>query len=89
MPSKELEALTERAINSGFDFTDFWAVDFDYSHGRPFNHDWQTCRTRKDRSLPTVSDLGYEYTTKGPHTVCVKVVDVFGCGTSITVEVPA
>jgi adenine-specific DNA-methyltransferase len=89
VPTKELEALKERAINSGFDFIDFWAVDFDYSHGRPFNHDWQAYRTRKDRSLPTVSNLGYEYSSKGKHTACVKVVDVFGCDTSITVEVPA
>jgi len=89
VPSKELAALKERAINSGFDFIDFWAVDFDYSHGRPFNHDWQAYRTRKDRSLPTVSDLGYEYSSIRPHTACVKVVDVFGCDTSITVEVPA
>lgn len=89
VPTKELEALRERAINSGFDFIDFWAVDFDYSHGQAFNHDWQAYRTRKDRSLPTVSDLGYEYSSKGAHTACVKVVDVFGCDTSITVEVPA
>ncbi len=88
VPTRELEALRERAVNSGFDFIDFWAVDFDYAHGRPFNHDWQAYRTRKNRSLPSVSDVGYEYGSKGPHTACVKVVDVFGCDTSITVEVP-
>ena len=88
VPSKELMALKERAVESGFDFIDFWSVDFDYKDGQPFNHDWQAYRTRKDRSLPTVSNLGYEYSTPGPHTACVKVVDVFGCDTSITVEVP-
>ena len=36
VPSKELEALKERAIKSGFDFIDFWAVDFDYQDGQPF-----------------------------------------------------
>lgn len=88
VPTKELLALKERAVKSGFDFIDFWAVDFDYKHGQPFNHDWQAYRTRKNRSLPVVSDLGYEYSTAGPHTACVKVVDVFGCDTSITVKVP-
>ena len=88
VPTNELMALKERAINSGFDFIDFWAVDFDYKHGQSFNHDWQAYRTRKNRSLPTVSDLGYEYSTPGSHTACVKVVDVFGCDTSITVKVP-
>ncbi|MBN1842385.1 MAG: site-specific DNA-methyltransferase [Deltaproteobacteria bacterium] len=88
VPSKELEALKERAIKSGFDFIDFWAVDFDWRDGKPFEHHWQDYRTRKDRSLKTVSDFGYDkYPKKGVYTACVKVIDVFGCDTSITVEI--
>lgn len=87
VPGKELEALKERAIRSGFDFIDFWAVDFDWHEGKPFEHHWQDYRTRKDRSLKTVSDAAHTYAKKGRHTLCVKVVDVFGCDTSITVEV--
>ncbi len=87
VPTKELEALKERAVKSGFDFIDFWAVDFDWHPGKPFNHHWQDYRTRKDRSLKTVSDAGHVYEKSGKHTICVKVVDVFGCDTSITLEV--
>lgn len=87
VPSKELEALKERAVKSGFDFIDFWAVDFDWQPGKPFNHHWQDYRTRKDRTLKTVSDAGFEYPKKGKYTACVRVVDTFGCDTSITVEV--
>ena len=87
VPSKELEALKERAVKSGFDFIDFWAVDFDWHPDKPFNHHWQDYRTRKDRSLKTVSDAGHTYEKAGKHTVCVKVVDVFGCDTSISLEV--
>jgi adenine-specific DNA-methyltransferase len=87
VPSKELEALKERAVKSGFDFIDFWAVDFDWHPGKPFNHHWQDYRTRKDRSLKTVSDAGHAYEKAGTHTICVKVVDVFGCDTSITMDV--
>ncbi len=87
VPGKELEALKERAVKSGFDFIDFWAVDFDWRPGQPFHHDWQDYRTRKDRSLKTVSDAGHIYGQPGKYTICVKVVDVFGCDTSITVEV--
>jgi DNA modification methylase len=88
VPSKELEALKERVIKSGFDFIDFWAVDFDYKDGQPFEHNWQAYRTRKDRSLPTVSNYGFDkYPRNGKHTACVKVVDIFGCDTSIPVEV--
>ena len=87
VPEKELTALQERALNSGFDFIDFWAVDFNYHPDQPFNHHWQAFRTRKDRSLPTVSDQGYTYDAKGEYTACVKVIDVFGADTSITVPI--
>ncbi len=87
VPTKELDALKERAVKSGFDFIDFWAIDFDWHEHKPFVHHWQDYRTRKDRSLKTVSDAAHIYPKAGKHTVCVKVVDVFGCDTSITVEV--
>lgn len=87
VPTRELDALKERAVKSGFDFIDFWAVDFDYRNGGPFNHHWQDYRTRKDRSLKTVSEQHYVYSRKGRYTACVKVVDVFGCDTSVTVPV--
>ena len=87
VPGKELEALRERAVTSGFDFIDFWAVDFDWRPGQPFHHDWQDYRTRRDRSLKTVSDAAHVYEKKGKHTICVKVVDVFGCDNSIAVPV--
>jgi adenine-specific DNA-methyltransferase len=88
VPTKELEALKERAVKSGFDFIDFWAVDFNYHDDKPFEHHWQDYRTRKDRSLKTVSDAAYDkYPKPGVYTACVKVVDVFGCDTSITVKV--
>jgi DNA modification methylase len=87
VPTKELEALQERAVKSGFDFIDFWAVDFDFHDGQPFNHHWQDYRTRKDRSLKTVSEQRYVYPKKGHYTACVKIVDIFGCDTSVTVGV--
>jgi very-short-patch-repair endonuclease len=87
VPTKELEAIRERAIKSGFDFIDFWAIDFNWQPGKPFTHDWQDYRTRKDRSLKTISDAGYIYPAPGKYTACVKVVDTFGCDTSITVEI--
>lgn len=87
VPERELEALQERAIKHGFDFIDFWAVDFDYRDGQPFKHHWQAYRTRKDRSLPTVSDQEFSYEKPGRYVACVKVVDTFGCDTSITVPI--
>ena len=87
VPTRELESIKEHAIKSGFDFIDFWAVDFDWKPDSPFNHHWQDYRTRGDRALKTVSDAGFKYPARGTYTACVKVVDVFGSDTSITVEV--
>lgn len=87
VPTKELEMLQERALENGFDFIDFWAVDFNWAPSRPFNHHWQDFRTRRDRSLKTVSNASFNYEKAGRYIACVKVVDVFGCDTSIMVEV--
>ena len=87
VPAKELKAWKDRAAKSGFDFIDFWAVDFDWRPGQPFHHHWQDYRARKDRTLKTISDAEFDYPRKGAYTACVKVVDTFGGDTSITVAV--
>jgi DNA modification methylase len=86
VPSRELDALKERAVKSGFDFIDFWAVDFDHQEGQPFKHHWQDYRLRKDRSLKLASDCKHRYADVKPHTICVKVIDVFGCDTSVLLQ---
>ena len=86
-PEKEIVALRERAVNSPFDFIDFWAVDFESREGKPFEHHWQDFRTRKDRSLKTETDIGWEYDKSGKKSICVKVIDVFGVDTTTVIEV--
>ena len=86
-PEAEMEELRERAVKSPFDFIDFWAVDFEWRDGKPFEHHWQDFRTRKDRSLKTRTDIGWEYSKKGTHQICVKVIDVFGVDTTTVIQV--
>ncbi len=86
-PENELDDLCKQTVRSAFDFIDFWAVDFDYSPDKPFEHHWQDFRTRKDRSLKTCTDLGWQYETPGKHRIAVKVIDVFGVDTTIVLEV--
>ncbi|BCW94665.1 MAG: hypothetical protein KatS3mg018_0147 [Fimbriimonadales bacterium] len=86
-PEKEMAALRERAVKSPFDFIDFWAVDFEWREGKPFEHHWQDFRTRKDRSLKTCTDIGWQYQIPGKHQICVKVIDVFGVDTTTVIEV--
>ena len=85
-PESEMAALRERSIKAPFDFIDFWAVDFAWSDDKPFEHHWQDFRTRKDRSLKTTTDIGWEYSAGGKHRICVKVIDVFGVDTTIVID---
>jgi len=87
VPEKELQELRRRAVKSPFDFIDFWAVDFEWREGKPFEHHWQDFRTRKDRSLKTRTDIGWQYATKGTHYVGIKVIDVFGVDTTTVIQV--
>jgi len=87
VPEKELQELRARAVNSPFDFIDFWAVDFEWREGKPFEHHWQDFRTRKDRSLKTRTDIGWRYATQGTHQICIKVIDVFGVDTTTVIKV--
>jgi len=88
-PEAEIEELRKRALKSPFDFIDFWAVDFEWREGKPFEHHWQDFRTRKDRSLKTKTNIGWEYQTGGKKKICVKVIDVFGVDTTAVVEAEA
>ena len=87
VPERKMEALRERAVRSPFDFIDFWAVDFEWREGKAFEHHWQDFRTRRERSLQTKTDAGWQYETKGKHQICVKVIDVFGVDTTTVIEV--
>ncbi|MFN8496720.1 MAG: site-specific DNA-methyltransferase [Anaerolineae bacterium] len=82
--AKQAAALHERAVSAPFDFIDYWAVDFEHRRGGPFACHWQSHRARKDRRLTTTTDIGWRYATPGPHTVAIKVIDVFGIETVTT-----
>ncbi|MEW6489870.1 MAG: DNA methyltransferase [Thermodesulfobacteriota bacterium] len=51
-----------------------------------FENEWQSFRTRKDRSLELTS-RAHEYPKKGRYKVAVKVIDIFGNDTTKVVEV--
>lgn len=63
---------------------DYWAVDWDFK-GDAFHNQWQTYRTRKDRSLSLTAHHPYE--SAGTYTVLVKVIDIFGNDTTKAIDV--
>lgn len=86
IPDKLLEQVEDLPEKKPFDFIDFWAVDFEWVAGSPFNHHWQDYRTNKDRSLSVVSTANHKYDEPRQYTACVHVVDVFGCDTEVAIS---
>lgn len=68
-----------------FDYIDYWAVDWNFQNDA-FMQGWVAYRTRKDRTLPLVSD-SHTYEKPGNYQALIKVIDIFGNDTSKTLEV--
>ncbi len=51
-----------------------------------FENEWQSYRTRKERTLELVS-AEHDYKSKGRYKIAVKVIDIFGNDTTKIVEV--
>ena len=81
IPNAELIAEDVRSkVRKWSDYIDYWAVDWDFRNDT-FMQGWVAYRTRKDRSLPLVSDP-HTYEKPGRYRVLVKVIDIFGNDTS-------
>ncbi len=59
--------------------TEVWTGDF------IFENEWQSFRTKKNRSLELTS--AYQECSKGRRKIAVKVVDIFGNDTMKVIEV--
>lgn len=57
-----------------------------WTGGYIFENEWQSYRTRKDRSLELSSGT-HEYSGKGKYKIAVKVIDIFGNDTTKVLEV--
>ena len=71
-------------IRKWSDYIDYWAVDWDFRNDT-FMQGWVAYRTRKDRTLPLVSDP-HVYEQPGRRRVLIKVIDIFGNDTSQAVD---
>jgi len=63
---------------------DYWAVDFNFRDDT-FHNEWQSYRTRKDKSLTT--NVAHTYDQPGTYMVQVKVIDLLGNDTTRTIQV--
>ncbi len=86
MPPDDVPDDVAKAVNHWEDWIDYWAVDFNYRDDT-FHNQWQSYRTRKDRTL--LLRANHTYSEPGNYVVLVKVIDILGNDTtkSLTVRV--
>ena len=72
-------------IGKWSDYIDYWAIDWDFQNDT-FMLGWVAYRTRKDRSLPLVSE-SHTYEKPGQYRIVLKIIDIFGNDTSQAFDV--
>lgn len=70
-------AEIKRRITDWRALIDYWAVDWEWKDGEPFQNDWQAFRTRRQRQFPMEATHDYGR-ARGEHRIAVKVTDIFG-----------
>ena len=80
-----IPAEVKKLIKKWSDYIDYWSVDWDYKDDT-FHNQWQSYRTKKDRSLELITDPK-QYDKKGDYRVMVKVIDIFGNDTTHILDI--
>jgi hypothetical protein len=83
IPPDDVPDDARKAVKQWSQWIDYWAVDWD-NRGDTFHNEWQTYRTRKDKSLQL--ETTHTYADPGEHTIVVKVIDILGNDTTKTVK---
>jgi len=73
-----------KAVKKWQEWVDYWAVDWNF-HDDTFHNEWQSYRTRKDRSLQLT--ITKDYTEPGEYIIVVKVIDILGNDTTKAINV--
>lgn len=86
VPPDDVPEDVIKAVKHWSEWIDYWAVDFNYRDDT-FHNEWQSYRTRKDRSLKL--DVRNKYDQPGTYMALVKVIDILGNDTTkaLTVQI--
>ena len=84
IPPDDVPEEVRTAIKSWEQWIDYWAVDWD-NKSDTFHNEWQSYRTRKDKTLQKQVTNTYEQ--PGEYRVVVKVIDILGNDTTKTLKV--
>ncbi len=84
IPLDDVPEDVRRAVTHWEQWIDYWAVDWDNSEDT-FHNEWQTYRTRKERTLQR--SASHTYPEPGTYRVVVKVIDILGNDTTRLIQV--
>jgi DNA modification methylase len=84
IPPDDVPDDARKAVKHWSQWIDYWAVDWD-NRSDTFHNEWQTYRTRRDKSLQL--EIAKTYADPGEYTIVVKVIDILGNDTTKTVKV--
>ena len=84
VPPDDVPADVIKAVRHWSEWIDYWAVDFDY-RADAFHNQWQSYRTRKDRTL--LLRVSHVYPQAGDYVALVKVIDILGNDTTKAIPV--
>jgi adenine-specific DNA-methyltransferase len=83
IPPDDVPEEARKAVKHWSQWIDYWAVDWD-NKSDTFHNEWQTYRTRKDKSLQL--EISHTYQEAGEYIVVVKVIDILGNDTTKSVR---
>jgi DNA modification methylase len=84
IPPDDVPQEVQKAITHWSQWIDYWAIDWD-NKGDTFHNQWQTYRTKQEKSLKLKTTHNYEQ--PGEYTVLVKVIDILGNDTTKAIKV--
>ncbi len=84
IPLDDVPEEIQQAVTHWEQWIDYWAVDWDNSDDT-FHNEWQTYRTRKDKTLERRTT--HTYAEPGKYRVVVKVIDILGNDTTKLLQV--
>ncbi len=84
IPPDDVPDDVAKAVRHWSDWIDYWAVDWNYRDDT-FHNEWQSYRTRKDRTL--LLRANHRYAEPGDYVVLVKVIDILGNDSTKTLNV--
>ena len=84
IPPDDVPDDARRAVKHWSQWIDYWAVDWDNKRDT-FHNEWQTYRTRKDKTLAL--HTSHTYADPGEFVVVVKVIDILGNDTTKSIKV--